>query len=191
MEGRTIANTIQSMVIQIMKATIISEIKVSASSRILATKMSMEWDRSLMIESWEAHAIEVVEQPRVIGECIQRAARTGTVVIVKVIVATTNIRITAEKVARKALAPGNHLTIPSDKAVEAGDIVMKSITIGKAITSRDQDTRINLIGRRISFQLPRALLMILKEMLKRKTSWLTKRIEKLWNWDLKTITLKV
>lgn len=112
----------------------------------------------------------MVEQPRVIGECIQRAARTGTVVIVKVIVATTNIRITAEKVARKALAPGNHLTIPSDKAVEAGDIVMKSITIGKAITSRDQDTRINLIGRRISFQLPRALLMILKEMLKRKTS---------------------
>ena len=42
MEATTIANTIQSMVIQIMKATIILEIKVSASSRIQATKMSME-----------------------------------------------------------------------------------------------------------------------------------------------------
>ena len=179
MQARTIANTILGMVIQIMKATIIPEIKVSASSRIRATKMSMEWDQSLMIESWKAHAIEVLEQLRVIGECIQRAARTGTVMIVTVIVATTNIRIKAEKVVEKALAPGNHLTILMDKAVEAGDIAMKSITIRKAITSRDQDTRINLIGPRISFQLLRALLMILKEMLKRKTSSLTKRIEKL------------
>jgi len=42
MEARTIANTIQSMVIQIRKAIIMPEIKVSASSRIRATKMSME-----------------------------------------------------------------------------------------------------------------------------------------------------
>ena len=120
----------------------------------------------------------MVEQPKVIRECIQRAAKKGSPMIVTVIVATTNIRITAEKAVRKALAPGNHLNVLSDKAVKLEDTAMNSNTIGKAITSQDQDTIVNLIGPRISFQLLRALWMILKEMPKRKTSSLTKRIEK-------------